>query len=55
MSKFVDNVSQRALFPPAVPAQAWEQDTAKHALDELFSFMTQYRSSQASTGDLILR
>ena len=29
------------------PADAWEQDAAKRALDELFSLTTQYRSSKA--------
>ncbi len=35
------------LFETATPAQAWDQDSAKRALDELFTLTSQYKSSSA--------
>ena len=34
-------------IPGATPADAWEQDAAKRALDELFSLTSQYKTSEA--------
>ena len=34
-------------IPDATPADVWERDTAKRALDELFSLTNQYKTSQA--------
>lgn len=39
--------SQRSLFEDISPAVDWDQDLARHALDELFTLTSQYRSSQA--------
>lgn len=43
---------QASLFdvPHLTPAQTWEEDAAKRALDELFSMTIQYRSSKAYSG-----
>jgi hypothetical protein len=38
---------EATLGRPATPADAWQQDATKRALDELFSLTTQYRSSKA--------
>lgn len=38
---------QPSLFDPCSPAEHWDNDSAKHALDDLFSATLQYRSSVA--------